>query len=167
MYSASPQVNPISISNYFVNKAISEGNELTPMKLLKLVYLSHGWYLGLNDGKPLISEAVQAWRFGPVITSVYHGFKDFKDSPITRLGFDPLTMGYPVVSSEEKTPLLNKIWDIYKDWNGLQLSALTHETGSPWDTVWNKQGGKDKLGAIIPNAIIAEYYMRKAGKTNG
>ncbi|GAA4327898.1 Panacea domain-containing protein [Mucilaginibacter gynuensis] len=163
----STQISPISISNFFVNKAISEGVELTPMKLLKLVYLAHGWHLGLNNATPLISEAVQAWKFGPVINSVYHDFKSFKDSQITSLGFDPTTLTYPILSDTQKTPLLLKVWDVYKNWTGLELSALTHEDGSPWDTVWNKQGGKNKQGAIIPNDLIADYYMKKSGKSNG
>ena len=30
------------VSNFFINKSIEEGVELTPMKLLKLVYITHG-----------------------------------------------------------------------------------------------------------------------------
>ena len=38
----------------------------TPMGIVKLVYLAHGWQLGW-DGEPLINEPVEAWTYGPVI----------------------------------------------------------------------------------------------------
>ena len=50
--------------------------ESTPMHMIKLVYLSHGWMLGLRE-RSLINEAVEAWRYGPVVPSVYHRFKSF------------------------------------------------------------------------------------------
>lgn len=153
---------PISIANYFINTANSKGAEVTPMKLLKLVYLANGWYLGLNNGQPLIGEFTQAWKYGPVVKSVYDCFKSYKDSQISSLGFDVKTWSYPVVSDVEITPFLDKIWEVYGDKNGLQLSALTHEPGSPWDIVWNQQSGKHVQGSIIPNPIIAAYYQKKA-----
>jgi uncharacterized phage-associated protein len=163
MYSASSQLSPTSVANYFVNRALSEGGtELTPMKLLKLVYLSHGWYLGLNDAKPLIAEAVQAWKFGPVITSVYHDFKSYNNSQITALAFDIASASYSCVTDPSKVTFLDRIWEVYKGYSGLQLSTLTHEPGSPWDIVWNNYNGKNEHGAIIPNNIIAEYYRNKA-----
>lgn len=156
--------NPTSIANFFVKKAISDGSELTPMKLLKLVYLSHGWYLGLNN-EPLIPEAVQAWKFGPVIKSVYEDFRNYRDSQITELAFDIGKMAYTTPSDDTIKAFLNKIWDVYKGFNGLQLSTITHQVNSPWDIVWNQLGGKDRVGAIIPNDLIAQYYSNKAGNT--
>jgi uncharacterized phage-associated protein len=55
-----------AIANEFIKVAKRNGVLLTPMKLQKLVYFAHGWYLALL-GKPLINEPVEAWKFGPVI----------------------------------------------------------------------------------------------------
>lgn len=157
---------PISIANYFVNKSLYEGVELTPMKVLKLVYLAHGWNLGLHN-KPLLTEAVEAWKFGPVVKSVYEAFKKHKDRQIDNLAID-LSFGvYPLPKDESNKKLLDRIWDVYKNYNGLQLSTLTHEKDSPWDIVWNKQSGKTIKSAIIPNGIIANYYSTKAAPVNG
>lgn len=153
--------NPIAISNYFINKASSLGESLTPMKVLKLVYLAHGWFLGLNDGTSLIPEFAQAWKYGPVIQSVYDAFKQFKGNPIISLGIDSNTLAYPLVSDKNIVPFLDKIWDVYGKYTGLELSAITHQPGSPWDQVWNKEGGKDNLGVIIPNDVIANYYRKR------
>ena len=36
------------------------------MHAIKLVYLCHGWMLGIY-GRSLIGEPVEAWRYGPVV----------------------------------------------------------------------------------------------------
>ncbi|MCC7437458.1 MAG: DUF4065 domain-containing protein [Armatimonadetes bacterium] len=58
------------VGNSFLDIALKDGTALTPMKLLKLVYIAHGWHLGIM-GKPLISDEVQAWKYGPVIPKLY------------------------------------------------------------------------------------------------
>ena len=42
--------------------------ETTPMHVLKLVYLCHGWVLGLTD-QALIDEPVEAWQYVPPVLS--------------------------------------------------------------------------------------------------
>ena len=74
----------LEIANYFIEKSLDSGVDLTPMKLNKLVYIAHGWYLGLSD-RPLIGEAAQAWKYGPVIPSIYHRFKAYGGAQITSL----------------------------------------------------------------------------------
>ncbi len=74
--------NAVAIANYFVRKSLDSGIPVTPMKLVKLVYVAHGWYLGLT-GEPLIAEGVQAWKYGPVVPSVYDKFKMYGGSAIT------------------------------------------------------------------------------------
>src|ERR1700712_2499331 len=113
----------LAISNYFINKANSTGEILTPMKLLKLSYLAHGWYLGLNDGNALMPEYAQAWKYGPVIQTVYDGFKEYKGGQIMSMGFDPNTSSYPTVTNPEIIPFLDKIWEVYGKYDGLKLSA--------------------------------------------
>ena len=58
------------IANEFLRLAKESGQSLTPMQLLKLVFIAHGWMLGLY-GEPLISDDVQAWKYGPVIPDLY------------------------------------------------------------------------------------------------
>ena len=78
--------HPIAIANYFIKKPFEDGTELTPMKLLKLVYAAHGWHLDLA-GEPLIGERVEPWKYGPVVPSAYDEFKDYGDRNITKLAY--------------------------------------------------------------------------------
>lgn len=150
----------LSIANYFIEKGNSESIPITPMKLLKLVYISHGWHLGLT-GLPLIEESVEAWQYGPVIPSVYRHFKDYRNQPI------PLDARATYVQFSEPSrikPFLDSVWNSYKIFNGVELSSMTHAPETPWDIVWNKQGGKNYLGANIPDDLIRRHYQLKAQK---
>lgn len=146
----------LTIANYFVNRASESKVPLRPMKLLKLVYLAHGWHLGFTE-KPLIREDVQAWQWGPVIPELYHEIKGFRDSAI------PADVIFaPRLTEEDALPILTAVWDSYSKYTGAQLSTITHEPGSPWYKVWHEMGGKDRKGAMIPNSLIMEYYKEKA-----
>ena len=72
----------------------------TPMQLLKLVYIAHGWTLGIC-ATPLITEQVEAWKYGPVIPDLYQHVKKYGSSSIfggvsksmlkkSRLNFDKI-----------------------------------------------------------------------------
>jgi uncharacterized phage-associated protein len=154
-------ISSIAIANYFIKKSLDTATELTPMKLVKLVYISHGWNLGLK-GEPLINEAVQAWKYGPVVKSVYQAFKKYGSEQVTSLETE--FVGNSLITpcaSEEETPLLDKIWDVYGKMNGIQLSSLTHQPGTPWDIIWHRQGGNIVSGKQIPNDLIKQHYLEK------
>ena len=153
--------HPIAISNFFIEKSFATGEELTPMKLVKLVYISHGWHLAIEN-EPLINEAVCAWKYGPVIKSVYHRFKEYGSGQITEMEF--IWEGpnlFTPLPSENKRAFLEKIWDVYGKKTGVQLSTLTHQLQTPWDIVWKEKGGNQQEDAIIPNDLIQTYYKQK------
>ena len=66
-----------AVASYFVELADERGaGPFTPMQLLKLTYIAHGYSLGLQS-TPLIENKVEAWKFGPVIPDLYHSIKEF------------------------------------------------------------------------------------------
>ena len=68
----------------------------------------------------------------------------------------------PIVKDFEIKRFLDVIWNVYGlHYNGIQLSTLTHEVGSPWYKVWNERGGKNSKAVSIPNDLIKEYYKDK------
>lgn len=155
---------PIAVANYFIQKAQETGKELSPMKLVKLVYIAHGWYLALT-GNQLLSEPVEAWKYGPVIPSVYHQFKEYGNGSISSFayGFNTQKGGtfVPTVEDADVIQLLNKIWDLYAGFSGVQLSTMTHMEGTPWYKTWHDNGGKSAQGIPIPNNLIKEHYKHK------
>ena len=150
--------NCFDIAKYFIELAKEEGQGIDPMKLLKLTYIAHGWYLGLTD-RPLFENQVQSWKFGAVIPDLYYSIKMFGKNNV-----DPFLLSISAKNElkEEDKEFIKKIWNNYKNLSGLQLSALTHEEGSPWSQTWD--GTHD---VVIENSIIDDYYKQKLTKSNG
>lgn len=151
-----------AVANEFIFLA-GEDRTLSPMKLQKLVYFAHGWFLSIT-GKPLIKEEIQAWQFGPVIPSLYRELKRYGNEavnePLRQL--DPATfrMETPRIDKskgEEALFALNvihKVWDTYGDRSAIQLSNVTHMEGTPWFNTYVP----GERSIPISNASIKEYF---------
>jgi uncharacterized phage-associated protein len=157
--------SPLAIANFFIKKYFDTGIVVTPMKAIKLAYIAHGWHLGLYD-EELLDEAVHAWKYGPVVDTIYEEFKKYGASPIKELYKDYKCDEYPM-PAENKITFLNSIWEAYSKYDGIALSAMTHQPNTPWYIVWNVQGGKDQKHAIIPNDLIKSHYKEKISQVNG
>jgi len=155
-----------AIANAILEEAAQRGvADITPMKLQKLVYFAHGWNLAIAN-KPLVTEPIQAWKFGPVIYSLYRAFKRYGNQVIS----DPATdIGYSEGTFSVRTPnlthedeargLLRRILDVYGQYSAIQLSNLTHEDGTPWDQIDKQFGGDIPPGINIPNDLIRSYFQ--------
>jgi uncharacterized phage-associated protein len=129
---------PSHIANYFLWRAREDKvKDMTPMKLIKLVYIAYGWAWTIFK-RELFSEKIEAWKYGPVIPSLYHEFKRYRYKAIDRYSiyFDPVSGedSYPMVPREDRDiiKMLHIIWNIYKDKKGNELSDITHGEDSPW-----------------------------------
>lgn len=121
-------------ANYFVEKAKKAKRDIGLLKVIKLVYLAHGWYLSLNK-EPLIREQIEDWKHGPVVRSVYDAFKGYGKRPIketAKTGIGPEMKRIEKMADDETIQSLKNIGEFYRDWTPWQLSELTHEEGSPW-----------------------------------
>lgn len=163
----------IAVANAFIEKAKNKGiNDLSPMKLQKLVYFAHAWMLALAD-KPLIKEDVKAWKFGPVIDSVYHEFKSFGSNNITTMGTEFVGLGSDDIfdvkyviprlpkSDETASAIVDAILDTYGDRSAISLSNLTHEPGSAWCVTREKHKDGSVREFVIDNEIIKHAMKKK------
>jgi len=151
--------NSYSISNYFLRKGNFEGVDITPMKALKLVYLAHGWHLG-EHATELITDRIEAWKYGPVIPMLYHRIKHYRNNPIESMinvNNDGVFNEVDLPTHTDTVKFLDGIWDHYKSFSGLQLSTITHEKDSPWHKVYHLHGEN----SVIPNDLIKSYYQNR------
>ena len=126
--------------------------ETTAMHVIKLVYLCHGWMLGICD-RPLIVEDAEAWRYGPVVPTVYHAYKSFGGEAIETVSTDRSEE-----FDKEQIGLIEAVLDAYKNHTAWALSAITHQPGTPWHQVYRDGWGE---GTIIPNKVIRRHYKAR------
>lgn len=143
--------NCFDIAKKLLELAKKEGYAVSTMKLLKLTYIVHGWYLAFFD-KPLFKNEVQAWQYGPVIPELYHVIKRFGTSNVQ---LETISIYAENNLNDEDEKFIGVIWNAYKKFNGLQLSTKTHEEGTPWDKVY-----KGKFHTPIDNITIKNYYQK-------
>jgi uncharacterized phage-associated protein len=148
-----------AIANELLVIAQKNGEYLTPMKLQKLLYFAHSWHLAFTD-KPLIDEQIEAWQWGPVVASIYHAKKNSGPNPIRNLCVDS-EGNDPRVPIEDcyTHSLLAEIWKVYGLLTAIQLSNISHDKGSPWDTANNANGSQLRNWPIDNNAI--KKYFRE------
>ncbi len=154
--------HPKYIANFFIRKGIDENNLLNPMQVIKMTYIAHGWYLALTD-KPLINELVEAWKYGPVIYSLYNNLKHYYNNPVIQeIKVDMLS--YEAFEQDSETQrFLGSIWGKYKKYTGFQLSILTHAQNTPWEETIKpfSQTGYLPSNLIIKNDLIKKHYKDK------
>lgn len=146
--------SPLAIANYFIRKAAEANIPLSPMKLIKLVYIAHGWYLALA-GKPLLREPIEAWKYGPVIPSLYHSFKAYGNNPLPLIAATDTTISDN--EHEDIRRLLDRVWESYSKFTPLQLSTITHQSDTPWSQVYDPR----QRHTVIPDELIRQHYQNK------
>ena len=140
-----------NVANWFIQKAIDTKQDLTHLKLQKLLYFSEGWYLSLTNGRSIISQPVEAWMYGPVFNDLYQDLKHYKSTPIqqTILQYDNKVC----IEDEE---LLERIWELYSGFQPSELVSMTHKQGSPWYDCYENNSFFNNM--IIPKDKIRKYF---------
>lgn len=143
----------VAVANRFIELAEANGDPLTPMQLLKLVYIAHGWMLGLT-GRPLIRERVEAWQYGPVIPDLYAHVRSYRGAPIT----SQIRTIFSDDLDNEEASIVEQVYKAYKRFTGMQLSRMTHAAGTPWALTYEP----GSFGKVIPVDLIEDHYRQLA-----
>lgn len=140
----------LTVADAILKIARSENITLTPMQLVKLTYIAHGWSLGLRN-KDLFKNRIEAWQYGPVIPDLYHATKLYGRHPIP---FSAIGDG-PINVSDEDSHFLASVIDKYGNLDGITLSYMTHKSGTPWTQVYDPR----ERNIEIPDYLIQQHYM--------
>lgn len=150
-----------AVANAIIQKAWASKQDISPLKLQKLLYYACGYYVAAYD-KPLIDRTFEAWDYGPVVPSIYREFKQFGNGPIRALAADmtpPSFANLPVPPPQNDgafDSLLEFVWSTFGKYSAVQLSEMTHAVGSPWYITRQKNPGiKD---ADIDRQALAEHF---------
>jgi uncharacterized phage-associated protein len=144
-----------TIAGFFIEKSNNETAPLSVLQLIKLVYISHGWNLAINDA-PLISDKIEAWKYGPVmpsLQSLFEGYNLRKDDKVQNFPMEEINCIRP-----NHRILLNKVYAKHKHVFSKDLTALMHKEDTPWYKVWDNSAGKDKP---IGDSLTKEHYSKQ------
>ena len=126
-------VSALNVANNILKRGLSEGIDITPMKLQKLTYIVFKKYYQ-DTGSILFPEMFEVWKYGPVVRSLYDKFKQYKGNAIK--DYCRESDGSVLVVNEKTSPTFEKaisdVWEKYKMYDGIPLSEMTHRQGTAW-----------------------------------
>jgi uncharacterized phage-associated protein len=143
-----------TVAKWFIAWAEAEGEELSNLKLQKLLYYAQGHFLAERQ-RLLFSDQIQAWSHGPVVPDVYHEYKACGSSTIELSQDDPFTWDD---LDRETAELLSKVWNTYGGFSAGRLRNMTHV-----EPPWRAHFRPGERGIVIPQEEIRDYFTtRKA-----
>lgn len=129
-------ISAMDVAAFFVRmddlKDIEDG--ITNLKIQKLLYYAQGYHLAYF-GKPLFSDAIEAWRYGPVVPEVYRKLSRFSRNPVDIEILEKMEDNDNVgILPDGKTKdLLVAVFEQLGQYSAWKLMDMTHEE-SPWKT---------------------------------
>ena len=142
----------LDVARYFINYSYGgQLDDVTNLKLQKLLYYAQGYCLALYD-EPLFDEEIENWMHGTVVPCVYHEFKGFGKKvipPVTN--FDISKFSHRVVN------LLDLVCSNYAKFSALKLRKMTHDE-SPWRNT--------KRDEVISKNDIKTFFTSELGGEN-
>lgn len=158
------KTNALAVANYFIDLSIRDNKPIHLLGLIKRVYIAHGFSLALlNHGllDPRFDK-VEAWKYGPVIPSVYHSFKQYKAEAIKehtsilyQKGDETPNFEEPVLTDDKSKMIVEMVWKRYLNYEDTQLVALTHRPGTPWGACYIPNENQE-----IPDSFTKLFYSK-------
>lgn len=122
---------------------------LSNLQMQKILYLAHMFFMGRNQGEPLINENFEAWDYGPVIPSLYHEVKFFGNSKIKDIFFHTT-----INETSKESKIIKEAVTAFGNAPPAKLVAITHNE----EGAWAKHYVQNAKGIVIPNADIIKEY---------
>lgn len=150
---ASPVVNRILRKAY----AMRDDDNLTPLRMQKMLYLVCGWYQCITN-EVLVDEPFIKGEFGPVMLSVQDALRKYGAQPIGDYvsdwslehgTFEPLFVNEGALP--QFMPILEKVWTSYQPCATGQLAVLCRQDNLAWE--------RAPLGSPLDSALIRAQFL--------
>jgi uncharacterized phage-associated protein len=146
-----PPYHALTIAKWLISWAEAQDDELSNLKLQKLLYYAQGHHLK-EKRQPLFSDEIQAWSHGPVVPDVYHAYKSSGSATITLPDDDPFAWDDV---DKPTADLLGRVWNTYGGYSAGHLRNMTHS-----ETPWRRHFQDGVRGCVIPADEIEQYFAR-------
>ncbi len=150
----------LDIAKYIVQYSNKEKYEISNLRLQKLLYFVQGQFI-LEKSKFCFEDELEAWKYGPVVPSVYSFYKyygnfsieerpeyaiDWQTGKIQDVYFDDNKI------REEDKSIINTIVKNAQEYSVNQLVNITHQQ-SPW-----KVAVKTGLNSVITKESLKDFF---------
>lgn len=153
------------LSGLDVAKYILSKISCTQLKLQKLVYYCYADYL-CSFHKRLFEDQIYAFELGPVVESVREKFKGSRDIDFENLDTKEIekksSLKMPIRSrilfadgGISKLESIDQTIETYGEFTAKKLVDLTHQTGTPWESIYDGTSFK----CISDDLIQEKHYL--------
>ena len=156
------------VANLLLDRFDSVKWGISNKKINKVLFFVHG--VGLARlSYPLIRNHFEAWDHGPVVSVVYHSFKQFDFKPIClrAAAFNYVSNKEEVLMYTELDPrdreFIVKVAEYYMQRTADDLESMTHEVDAPWSIIRAIPPGERGLRNRIPDDLIRRYFVERLG----
>lgn len=151
--------DPRSVSRTMIDRAAPLGVEMTNLKLQKLLYIAHGAMLAVHN-RALVNTTFAAWKYGPVLESLYHDLKIFGSDSI-KSGDSYIQQWNPIPQEDaEAISIVDAVLGHFGPMTGYGLIQWSHLPDGPWNAVY-----KDNTKNLtIADPEIKRYFREKVIK---
>ncbi len=143
--------NSVDVARYIIATANEKRISINITKVQKLLYIAYGLYLAVKNER-LTDEHPQAWPYGPV----------FPTTRIRLIDADFYSINFAVPDlaemkqNDDIKSLFELVFNHFGQWSASQLTAWSHNDGSPWEKTVDQDGFS--WGTRIPDKYIKPYF---------
>lgn len=145
------KINSYYVIDYFHQK----GENITNLKLQKLMYFMEGLYMVITDESYLFEQDFFAWNLGPVCKELYDHYKEYGNENIELTDEESKKIiNFPNVNKV----FVELLFRVFGNWSAYELVELTHEKDSPWYKVTN---GEEKDSSKIVSKTDTKLWLER------
>lgn len=136
---------------------------ISNLKLQKLMYFVEAYYMVKYNKNEMFSTNWSAWDYGPVSKKLYDYFKKYGSIEISLTPKENDLIDYLPIENKK---VMDKVFEIFGNFNAFDLVTLTHLPNSPWYKIKSSYKFEfDKLNdSIISKKSIKEWFEGTFGK---
>ena len=128
---------------------------LTNLTLHKLLYFAHGLMLARHD-RALVDQPFHAWKYGPVLESLYHDLKPFGTSPVTPESWFVESWDSLPPGTFEEEDAIESILTQFGNQPAVALIEISHDSKGPWSAVY----AANTQSSAIDDDQIKKYFKK-------
>ena len=137
LINADRDISVFDLSKYILTFLKKRSISCSHLKLQKLAYFCYEKYL-ISYKKKLFNEKIYAWKYGPVIKSLYDSVKQSENLTVD---LDNYTTRQRIIFSDDgfdKLRIIDEVLEEYGELSADRLVDLSHKEGTAWST-WDRE----------------------------